>query len=62
MEVGGGRPLNVVQVRPPRSDHEQRGPWCVGVADPVQACDAVPEQGSAPVSYTHLTLPTICSV
>eukprot|EP00969_Alexandrium_andersonii_P327451 14469687-Alexandrium_andersonii.AAC.1 len=35
-------------------------PW--GVAGRVRACGRRPAAGDPAVSYTHLTLPTICSV
>ena len=35
---------------------------CAVLLAGIPAKDAIPGQGAAPVSYTHLTLPTICSV
>ena len=37
--------------------------WGLGLASGVSIANPVPAQDEmAPVSYTHLTLPTICSV
>eukprot|EP00969_Alexandrium_andersonii_P172868 7641477-Alexandrium_andersonii.AAC.1 len=47
MEVGGRHALDVGQVGLPRGNHEQRGSWRIGEADPAEASDPIPEQGSA---------------
>eukprot|EP00969_Alexandrium_andersonii_P157663 6967880-Alexandrium_andersonii.AAC.1 len=48
-----------------RSTAERRsGSWRAPPQDPVKCLvnSIVDQVGAAPVSYTHLTLPTICSV
>ena len=47
-----GRPFFPGQVQPVSFNPDN---WQVTL-------DAIAQQGSGPVSYTHLTLPTICSV